>query len=80
MLGPAIFVIVDSFLEKDRIAGLIAEKKHVPFGRNCQTVNLPLFARFWVIVIPFNFEDGSGPVRIRIDFRKAFCDLVDFVP
>lgn len=35
VLGPAVFVIIDSFLEKNRIAALIAEEKRVPFGRNC---------------------------------------------
>ncbi len=59
MLGPAVFVIVDSFLEHDRIAVLILQEKRVPFGRNRQTVHLSLFARFQVIVVAFNFEDGA---------------------
>ncbi len=74
VLGPAVLVIVDSFLEKDGIAVLIAQEKRVTFGGYCQTVDQSLSARFCVIVVAFNFEDGAGLVRVRIEFHKTCND------
>jgi len=44
VLGPTVFMIVDTLLKQDRIAVLIAQEKSIPFRRNCQTENLSLFA------------------------------------
>jgi hypothetical protein len=35
VFGPGVFVIVNTLLEKDGIALLIAQEKRIPFGGNC---------------------------------------------
>src|ERR1700733_2927326 len=80
VLGPAVFVIVHALLKKGGIAVLIPQEERVSFGGNCEAVHLPLFARFRVIVVPFNLEDRARLVSVGAEFHKTRRNLIYLFP
>jgi len=57
MLRPSILVIVCALTKQFGVSVFVFQEKRVPFGGNCQTINLSLLFRLRIKIVSLDFQN-----------------------